>query len=271
MPVDDDQRLFEKICLEGFQAGLSWITILRKRESFRTAFGSFDFRKVARYPAEESGAFASTDSSIVRHRGKIESTINNAAASDGSGRGIRHAGNGSCGNSSRTSITGGAERENKSFPTPTSPTALSKELKRRGWSFVGPTTCYAMMQAMGMVNDHLKSCDRWLEEESTAPERFKRPGLRHNHLAHHGLRDLAGLGWLGRLTLGGGCIGERRLLEDHVIRYSRIPGAVSSSISRAWSRSRTDVIEALAGQVVRCSAGRRATSKARTLASTPTA
>ena len=159
-PVADDRRLFEKVCLEGFQAGLSWITILRKRESFRAAFDGFDFERVARYTPRKVTALL-TDAGIVRHRGKIESTINNAQrACD-----LVDAG---------TSLAGllwsfeppPATRPNRLTwevlrtmgSTPES-TALSKELKRRGWSFVGPTTMYAAMQAMGMVNDHLETCD----------------------------------------------------------------------------------------------------------------
>ncbi|HSV70091.1 MAG TPA: DNA-3-methyladenine glycosylase I [Methylibium sp.] len=158
-PVTDDRRLFEKLCLEGFQAGLSWLTILNKREAFRAAFAGFDAERVARFGAAEVARLLG-DAGIVRHRGKIESTINNARrvlalrAEFGSlaAYAWRH------------------EPEPRSRPkrlTPavlktlaTSPesVALSKDLKKRGWSFVGPTTVYAFMQAMGLVNDHLDGC-----------------------------------------------------------------------------------------------------------------
>jgi DNA-3-methyladenine glycosylase I len=172
VPVDDDVRLFEKMCLEGFQAGLSWITILRKRESFRAAFSQFDFRKVARYRPSRVDRLL-TDASIVRHRGKIESTINNAKRAceliDELG--------------SLANLFWQFEpdqspelrkREDVVASTKES-TALSKELKRRGWRFVGPTTCYALMQATGMVNDHLTSCDTWSKIDSQRQE-FQRPG-----------------------------------------------------------------------------------------------
>ena len=171
MPVDDDQRLFEKMCLEGFQAGLSWLTILRKRESFRRSFKDFDFYKVAKFkPATVDKLLQ--DARIIRHRGKIESTINNA------GEAIKIV-------EEYGSLAGFFWQ----FEPSKSPvlrtrdqiqaiskesTALSKELKRRGWSFVGPTTCYALMQAMGMVNDHLRTCDQW-EVIDQARKRFKRP------------------------------------------------------------------------------------------------
>ena len=152
MPVDDDARLFEKICLEGFQAGLAWITVLRKRESFRQSFVDFDFHKVARFTESRVERLLNNER-IIRHRGKIESTIGNA----------RHAlslveefGSLACFfwqfEPPRQAAFDGCRSV-----TPESK-ALSKELKRRGWSFVGPTTCYAFMQAMGMVNDHLPGC-----------------------------------------------------------------------------------------------------------------
>ncbi|HEX4823036.1 MAG TPA: DNA-3-methyladenine glycosylase I [Candidatus Polarisedimenticolaceae bacterium] len=157
-PVDDDRRLFEKLCLEGFQSGLSWLTILRKREAFRRAFAGFDPKKVARFKAADVRRLLG-DASIVRHRGKIESTIGNAA------RAMELAGEfGSIaayvwrfeplsGRPKR--ITYAALR--KAGPPPEA-VALSKDLKRRGWTFVGPTTVYAFMQAMGLVNDHLEGC-----------------------------------------------------------------------------------------------------------------
>ncbi len=158
-PVRDDRRLFEKICLEGFQAGLSWLTILRKRENFRRAFAGFDFARVARYRAREVERLL-RDEGIVRHRGKIESAIGNAR------RAIELAEEAG----SLAAYFWSWEPDPRSRPkkitraalaklasTPES-LALSKDLKRRGWTFVGPTTVYAFMQAMGLVNDHLDGC-----------------------------------------------------------------------------------------------------------------
>ena len=158
-PVTSDRRLFEKICLEGFQAGLSWLTILRKRQNFRAAFADFDIDRVARFGSRDVARLL-TDAGIVRHRGKIESAINNAtraaALRDEFG--------------SLAAYFWRWEPEPRSRPrrmtrdalaqlarTPES-VALSKDLKRRGWTFVGPTTVYAFMQAMGLVNDHLDGC-----------------------------------------------------------------------------------------------------------------
>ncbi len=159
MPTVADHRLFEKICLEGFQAGLSWLTILRKRDAFRRAFRDFDPVRVARFNRRSVERLL-LDASIVRHRGKIESTINNArralelAEEHGSlaayfwsfepPPAVRPK------RIDKATLMGLAK-------TPES-AALSKDLKRRGWSFVGPTTCYAFMQAMGLVNDHLEGC-----------------------------------------------------------------------------------------------------------------
>ena len=157
-PTYDDQRLFEKICLEGFQSGLSWITVLRKRPAFREAFKDFEPARVAKMTKRDIERQVK-NAEIIRHRGKIESTINNAKRAlelieeQGSlsdffwqFKPARH----------RT------PRKREQIPATTSEsTALSKELKRRGWSFVGPTTCYAFMQAMGLVNDHLRSCHAW--------------------------------------------------------------------------------------------------------------
>ena len=158
-PVTDDRRLFEKLCLEGFQAGLSWLTILNKREAFRAAFANFEAERIARFGARDVTRLL-TDAGIVRHRGKIESTINNAKrvielrAEFGS----------------LAAYAWGFEPPVKSRPKrmtlsvlktfTTSPEsiAMSKDLKKRGWSFVGPTTVYAFMQAMGLVNDHLDGC-----------------------------------------------------------------------------------------------------------------
>ena len=159
-PVADDHRLFEKLCLEGFQSGLSWLTILRKREGFRRAFADFDFGRVAKF-GEKDVERLLADASIVRHRGKIEATVNNAQRALEL---VEEEG-------SLAAFVWRFEPEPSSRPkrltweallelgeTPES-RALAKELKRRGWRFVGPTTVYALMQAMGLVNDHLHGCD----------------------------------------------------------------------------------------------------------------
>lgn len=167
-PVVDDRRLFEKISLEGFQSGLSWYTILSKRENFRTAFAGFDFDRVARF-GEADVQRLLQDAGIVRHRGKIEAVINNArraqemVAAEGSLAAFfwRHA---------PQMPSAGAE-----LPSQTADSqALSKELKKRGWKFVGPTTVYAFMQAMGMVNDHAPGCVARAEVEK-ARAAFKSP------------------------------------------------------------------------------------------------
>lgn len=156
-PIKDDVRLFEKICLEGFQAGLSWLTILRKRENFRSAFDQFQFEKVARYSAADIDQLLQ-DSGIVRHRRKIESTINNAqrACDLVDEYGSLAAYFWQYEPTQRPHQCDYATLAQLS-KTPES-IALSKDLKRRGWSFVGPTTAYAFMQAMGLVNDHLEGC-----------------------------------------------------------------------------------------------------------------
>lgn len=157
-PVHDDRRLFEKICLEGFQSGLSWLTILRKRDSFRRAFADFDFPLVAQFGAEDVERLLG-DAGIVRHRKKIESTINNAA------RAVELVAEfGSLSDFFWSFVPPPSERPDHrtraTLPsqTPTS-LRLSKELKKRGWTFVGPTTAYAFMQAMGLVNDHMEECE----------------------------------------------------------------------------------------------------------------
>jgi len=172
-PVADDIRLFEKLSLEGFQAGLSWLTILRKRENFRRAFAGFDFYAVARFD-ENDVARLLGDASIIRHRGKIEAVINNAARAvelvgtegslaayvwrfEPSGRGRR-----------------ALRRGEVPAQTPES-LALAKDLKRRGWRFVGPTTVYAFMQAMGVVNDHLSGCGA-RSQATRARKEFQVPG-----------------------------------------------------------------------------------------------
>lgn len=160
-PVTDDVRLFEKICLEGFQSGLSWLTILRKRENFRAAFAGFDFHQVARF-GDDDIARCLGDAGIIRHRGKIVSTINNAR------RAIDLTAEfGSLSRYFWSFEPDASERpESMDYATlkanPTSPTSvrLSKDLKKRGWTFVGPTTVYAFMQAMGLVNDHIEGCCR---------------------------------------------------------------------------------------------------------------
>ncbi len=152
-PVYDDVRLFEKICLEGFQAGLSWITILRKRENFRKAFDNFDIHKIAKYTEKDVENLLQNEG-IIRHRGKIEATINNAQRALELEMPL---------NEYLWSFKPPEKQAPKSMadiPTDTPEShALSKDLKKRGWKFVGPTTMYALMQAMGMVNDHLEECD----------------------------------------------------------------------------------------------------------------
>ncbi len=145
VPTHDDHRLFEKICLEGFQSGLSWLTILRKRENFRRAFRGFDFARVARFTSGDVTRLLK-DAGIVRHRGKIESTINNARRAVELKR-------------EHGSLAGYFWRWND-------PKALARDLKSRGWTFVGPTTVYAFMQAMGIVNDHVPGC--WRRRESSS-------------------------------------------------------------------------------------------------------
>ena len=158
-PVVDDRRLFEKLCLEGFQAGLSWLTILRKREAFRRGFAGFDPAAVARFGARDVQRLLA-DPGIVRHRGKIESTINNAARALEviAERGSLAAYVWSfvpAADDRPARVTREALRAMTQSPASV---ALSKDLKRRGWTFVGPTTVYAFMQAMGLVNDHLHGC-----------------------------------------------------------------------------------------------------------------
>lgn len=152
-PVSDDRRLFEKLCLEGFQSGLSWRTILAKRENFRAAFDGFDFTRIAGY-GEADVARLLADAGIVRHRGKIEATINNAqravelVTSEGSlARYIW-----------RFEPSAGEVATPQTVSTSEASVALSRDLKKRGWRFVGPTTVYAFMQAMGLVNDHALGC-----------------------------------------------------------------------------------------------------------------
>ncbi len=175
-PVIDDRRLFEKICLEGFQSGLSWITILRKRENFRRAFADFDPDTVARFGAKDVQRLLK-DVGIVRHRDKIESTINNAKRALGL---IEEKGSLAAYVWSWEPAAGDRPKRltrealMKMSTTPQS-TAMSKDLKSRGWTFVGPTTSYAFMQAMGLVNDHIDGCGV-REDVERGRTRFKRPG-----------------------------------------------------------------------------------------------
>jgi DNA-3-methyladenine glycosylase I len=158
-PVDDDRRLFEKLTLEGFQSGLSWLTILRKREGFRQAFAGFDFERVARF-GERNVERLLADASIVRHRGKIESTLNNARRAvelvEAEGSLAAYVWRFEPDPATRPKrLTRAALKEMATTPEST---ALAKDLKKRGWTFVGPTTVYAFMQAMGLVNDHVHGC-----------------------------------------------------------------------------------------------------------------
>jgi DNA-3-methyladenine glycosylase I len=159
-PVDDDRRLFEKLTLEGFQSGLSWLTILRKREAFRRAFAGFDFEAVAGFGKRDVERLLG-DVSIVRHRGKIESTLNNARRAvelvEAEGSLAAYVWRFEPDAATRPSpLTWAALLEMAKTPEST---AMAKDLKKRGWSFVGPTTVYAFMQAMGLVNDHVEGCD----------------------------------------------------------------------------------------------------------------
>jgi DNA-3-methyladenine glycosylase I len=167
-PVSDDTRLFEKLCLEGFQSGLSWRTILAKRENFRAAFAGFDFNKVARF-GEKDVARLLGNAGIVRHRGKIEAAINNAQRAREL---VAEAGSLAAFIWSFEPATAAHAPQTQS----TSPEsiALSKALKKRGWAFVGPTTVYAFMQAMGLINDHVTDCVIRADVE-TARAAFRRP------------------------------------------------------------------------------------------------
>jgi DNA-3-methyladenine glycosylase I len=163
-PVSNDVRLFEKMSLEGFQAGLSWITILRKRENFRGAFDGFDFQKIQHYGAKDVQRLLG-DEGIIRHRGKIEATINNArravemAEEFGTLAKYFWSWEPETDPAVKPQDDVFIRKSQDDIPAVTEVSkALSKDLKKRGWKFVGPTTCYAFMQAMGMVNDHLQSC-----------------------------------------------------------------------------------------------------------------
>jgi DNA-3-methyladenine glycosylase I len=169
-PVSDDRRLFEKLSLEGFQSGLSWRTILAKRENFRAAFHDFDFDRVARFTQRDLDRLLKNEG-IVRHRGKIEAVINNAQRAQEL---VKREG----------SLAAfiwryepGAEAlaEPQTASVSAESLALSKALKKQGWKFVGPTTVYAFMQAMGLVNDHVRGCVIRAEVER-ARRQFRRPG-----------------------------------------------------------------------------------------------
>lgn len=173
VPVTDDVQLFEKLSLEGFQAGLSWLTILRKRENFRRAFAGFAPDKVAGFGAADVHRLLG-DAGIVRHRGKIDAVIHNARLySD-----LRDEAG------SLAAFVWGFEPSADERPRRitrgvvpamvASSVAMSKALKKRGWKFVGPTTTYALFQAMGMVNDHVHGCAR-REEIDLLRERLRRP------------------------------------------------------------------------------------------------
>ncbi|SLN39237.1 DNA-3-methyladenine glycosylase 1 [Falsiruegeria litorea R37] len=152
-PVQDDQRLFEKLCLESFQSGLSWRAILAKRENFRAAFAGFDFNKMAKFDDSDVQRLLQ-DAGIIRHRGKIEAVINNA----------KRAQELVAEHGSLAAYVWSHEPDPKDLPEPQTAsiipasTAMSKDLKKRGWKFVGPTTVFAFMQAMGLVNDHAHGC-----------------------------------------------------------------------------------------------------------------
>ena len=169
-PVGDDHRLFEKLSLEGFQSGLSWRTILAKRENFRAAFHDFHFDRIARFTQRDVGRLLK-DEGIVRHRGKIEAVINNArrarelAKREGSLAAFIWR------------YEPGNHRHAKPQPASTSPEslALSKDLKKQGWQFIGPTTVHAFMQAMGLINDHVDDCVIRAKVERTR-KNFRRPG-----------------------------------------------------------------------------------------------
>ena len=165
-----DYRLFEKLCLESFQLGLSWRTILAKRENFRAAFYDFDFDRVARFSQRDVNRLLK-DEGIVRHRGKIEAVINNAKRAQEL---IKTEG-------SLAAYLWRYEPDKKNLANPQTVStsaesiALSKDLKKRGWKFVGPTTAYAFMQAMGLINDHVEGCVSRAKVERER-KKFKRPG-----------------------------------------------------------------------------------------------
>ncbi len=168
-PVDDDRRLFEKLCFESFQSGLSWRTILNKRENFRAAFDNFQIENVAHF-SENDVKRLLLNTGIIRHRGKIEAVINNAArvqeliVEEGSFAAYVW----------RYEPDPGSIGPPQSQSTSPESIALSKDLKKRGWRFVGPTTVYAFLQSMGLINDHLEGCVTRVEV-TRAREAFARP------------------------------------------------------------------------------------------------
>jgi DNA-3-methyladenine glycosylase I len=168
-PVADDRRLFEKLCLESFQSGLSWRTILAKRENFRAAFRNFDIQQMARFTQADVERLLQ-DAGIVRHRGKIEAVIHNARCAQEM---VAREG-------SLAAFFWRYEPQNQHLVTPqtastsTASIALSKELKKRGWKFVGPTTVFAFMQAMGLINDHAEGCVV-RAQAAKARQAFQRP------------------------------------------------------------------------------------------------
>lgn len=168
-PVNDDQRLFEKLCLEGFQSGLSWRTILAKRENFRAAFHNFDFNRVAQFNEHDVTRLLQ-NAGIIRHRGKIEAAIHNASRAQEM---IQREGSLAAFFWRYEPAVHGLPGA-KAVSTSAESVALSKDLKKLGWKFVGPTTAYAFMQAMGMVNDHAGDCVVRAKVQQ-ARKRFKRP------------------------------------------------------------------------------------------------
>jgi DNA-3-methyladenine glycosylase I len=169
-PVSDDQRLFEKLSLEAFQSGLSWRTVLNKRENFRAAFHNFDFDKIARFTQRDVDRLLKNEG-IIRHRGKIEAVINNAKRAQEL---VKKEGS-LAAYIWRYEPDPSALAKPQTASTSAESTALSKDLKKLGWKFVGPTTVYAFMQAMGLINDHVEDCVIRNKVES-ARKRFKRPG-----------------------------------------------------------------------------------------------
>ena len=177
VPIVNDQILFQKICLEGFQAGLSWLTVLRKRDNFMKAFDNFDFKKVSQY-GDKDISRCLVNPGIIRHRGKIESTINNAK------KAIELVNEfGSLASFFWSFEPGMKNRPEKltyamasKITMSTESIALSKALKKRGWTFVGPTICYSFMQAMGIVNDHVLGCSR-RDDIETLRDVLIRPNL----------------------------------------------------------------------------------------------
>ena len=177
-PVGDDSRIFEKLCLEGFQSGLSWLTILRKRDNFRNAFKSFDIPAVARFNARSVERLLQ-DAGIVRNRAKIEATVNNARRYPALVEEF-----GSLAAYVWSFEPDGASRPRRidraalmDMTTSDEAVALSKDLKKRGWAFVGPTTVYSMMESIGLVNDHVDAC-AFRDEVERARTGFRRPIVR---------------------------------------------------------------------------------------------